>query len=609
MNSKSKYLIIALISFIILSALLTRFWRIDTRPVAHDESLFGYYAYMLSQGKGYKHTPMLHGPLLIEAEAIIFKLFGDSKWTMRLFPAICSLLLFPSLLLFRSWLGWSGILAASLLMLFSPTILFYSRFLRNDIVFLLLTCLSIGFIGLAFGKRKKKFIIPALLSLGLLPAIKENTVFIAFSLISFSILLFLMESKYFQKLLFLKEAAGKYCLKDTYSFCTKNLLYCFAGAIFSFGLLTIAYTIFFSENPETWQLVEETISYWWGQHIKQRLRGPYHYYWVLLLIYEMPLLLIIAFGLIKRIRNEKTLLKYALPVYIGTFLILYIINLSSSEGEFFTRLLTYKLPFLHMTSFTHLILAFSILYWGLFITINTMLEKEYFLSFCIFWAMSSILSYSYAGEKVPWLVLHLSLPLIILTAYFIKDTYEGILYKQNPKKKLILLSSFLAIFLVWNIKNSISSSITNDRYISEILVHNHTSKEAEELTEKILSNYIFSDVEERHNFLNIIGEVTWPMTWYFRKIPAVKWGKTENPERFRFVLKDLARGQEPDEGFIKIPLREHWQLSYIYPNYNWEGQAEALSWQYIKYFFNHKIPQNGPFNSKISIRYFQHISN
>jgi len=44
-----------------------------------------------------------------------------------------------------------------------------------------------------------------------------------------------------------------------------------------------------------------------------------------------------------------------------------------------------------------------------------------FVSFLIFWTISTLFIYSWAGEKMPWLVVHPVLPMIILTAKFVGD--------------------------------------------------------------------------------------------------------------------------------------------------------------------------------------------
>lgn len=49
-----------------------------------------------------------------------------------------------------------------------------------------------------------------------------------------------------------------------------------------------------------------------------------------------------------------------------------------------------------------------------------------FGKFCLAWAIGAILIYSYAGEKMPWLILHLALPLILTGSPVLARWFQGI---------------------------------------------------------------------------------------------------------------------------------------------------------------------------------------
>ena len=116
------------------SAVLTRFWNLGARVASHDESLHIYYSWLLSKGNGYTHNPMMHGPLLFELTAFFNALFGTNDFTSRIVPALFGIGIVVAIpLLLRPWLGRRGALAASLLLLISPYLLFFSRYNRHDI--------------------------------------------------------------------------------------------------------------------------------------------------------------------------------------------------------------------------------------------------------------------------------------------------------------------------------------------------------------------------------------------------------------------------------------------------------------------------------------------
>ncbi len=119
---------------LLLAAALTRFWDLGTRALHHDESLHTYYSWLLYTGSGYTHDPLMHGPFLFHANALMYFLFGDNDATSRFVPALFGVALvgLPWLLRGPNFLGRWGALFTSALFLVSPSYLYYSRYIRHD---------------------------------------------------------------------------------------------------------------------------------------------------------------------------------------------------------------------------------------------------------------------------------------------------------------------------------------------------------------------------------------------------------------------------------------------------------------------------------------------
>ena len=124
----------ALYVVLAVAAAAMRFWDLGVRAFHHDESLHAFYSWNLYAGEGFIHNPMMHGPFQMEATAGLFFLFGDDDYTARLLYAIAGTALVLMPLLFRSRLGNWGALFTSMLLAFSPAMLYFSRFARNDIL-------------------------------------------------------------------------------------------------------------------------------------------------------------------------------------------------------------------------------------------------------------------------------------------------------------------------------------------------------------------------------------------------------------------------------------------------------------------------------------------
>jgi predicted membrane-bound mannosyltransferase/sugar lactone lactonase YvrE len=135
-------------------ALLTRLWGVGDRVVSHDESLHTQYSYQYYNGQGYQHSPLMHGPTLFHATAFSYWLLGDNDTSSRIPVAIVGTLLVVLPYLLRGWIGRIGAIIASFLLLISPYITYYSRYIRHDIY--IIASAALVFIAVQYYLRKRR---------------------------------------------------------------------------------------------------------------------------------------------------------------------------------------------------------------------------------------------------------------------------------------------------------------------------------------------------------------------------------------------------------------------------------------------------------------------
>lgn len=114
-------------------AVVSRFYDLGARAMSHDESLHAVYSLDLFRQGSYQHNPMMHGPLLFHINAFFYSLFGVTDATTRVFPALSGIGVVMMTWFFRRWIGRTGALLAGFFLLISPSLLFHSRYIRNDI--------------------------------------------------------------------------------------------------------------------------------------------------------------------------------------------------------------------------------------------------------------------------------------------------------------------------------------------------------------------------------------------------------------------------------------------------------------------------------------------
>jgi uncharacterized protein (TIGR03663 family) len=123
---------IVIFAAVILLAIITRFYDLGSRVMSHDESLHTYFSWLLYRGQGYEHSPMMHGPLQFHMVALTYFLFGASDFTSRIPAALFSIAIVGMVWYWRRYLGKWGALIAGVLMVISPYMLYYGRYVRNE---------------------------------------------------------------------------------------------------------------------------------------------------------------------------------------------------------------------------------------------------------------------------------------------------------------------------------------------------------------------------------------------------------------------------------------------------------------------------------------------
>lgn len=160
---------------LIVLAILTRFIGLEHRVMSHDENTHVYFSWLLEQGRGYSHDPLSHGPLQFHLVALSYFLFGDNDATARFPAALFGVIAVGMAWVFRRWLGRTGAIVAAVLMLISPYMLFYSRYVRNEALVVPLVMATVWAMIRYVETRESKWLYVLAVSLSLHFATKETS--------------------------------------------------------------------------------------------------------------------------------------------------------------------------------------------------------------------------------------------------------------------------------------------------------------------------------------------------------------------------------------------------------------------------------------------------
>lgn len=155
-------------------ALLVRIAFLGERVAHWDEGRVGYDILRYVATGAWEYRPIVHGPFLPQVNRFVFALFGASDFTARLVVALVGGLFPLVALLFRERFRDSEVLALALLLATNPFLLYYSRFMRNDLLLAAFMLTALGFFVRVADTHDPRYLYAGVAFLALGFTTKEN---------------------------------------------------------------------------------------------------------------------------------------------------------------------------------------------------------------------------------------------------------------------------------------------------------------------------------------------------------------------------------------------------------------------------------------------------
>lgn len=510
----------AVIFFLSLAAILTRLIGLGDRVMSHDESLHVYYSWLLSTGKGFVHTPMMHGPFLFESTAFMNLWFGANDFASRLVPAILGIfiaIVIPQLL--KPWIGRIGALVGTGLFLISPYMLYYSRYIRHDTLVIAWMLLAVFAIFGYLFQRKEQYLVLFVVALALMFATMEIT-FIYLAIFASFLLV---------RMVWINGLRWK-DLKTTAEFDLLVLMVTL-GAFFSSAIALPILNPIFTQLTGT-SFVDPAVL---GTQGTEWVTGPAGVrLWLLLGLFA---LIGTTMGVVWGKRRWLNLAGLFLAINILLFTTFFTNPSGIASG--FVGSLGYWISQQGVARggqpWYYFLIVFPIyeylpLIGGIFAAIFYVVRRKQlpdlarvFIPFILWWAVSIWIALSLAGEKMPWLSTHLTVPFLLLTAWWVGQILESnwSLSSTRPNWGLWFRRIGLAgmsILVLLTVRTSILVNYVHYDYSTEYIDYAHGAPGVKWLLNDLqsIANHTGAGKDLKIAFDD---EVSWPMLWYLKDYP------------------------------------------------------------------------------------------
>ena len=595
---------------VILLGAVLRFWGLGDKPLHHDESLHAYYSLQLlnnmahwawcinppPQGYScYVYTPLLHGPFQFHFIALVYKISqllgapdnGVNTTTVRILAATLGTAIVALPFYLRDYLGNIGAWLACFLLAISPSMVYFSRFAREDIYMAFFTLLMVVSVARYVHTHKLRWLVIAAAGFSFSYATKEATFLSILVFGSFlgALIAWELGLKVSLRSRFNQESAILPWLPKSFAPVAVLVYFAIAGVAAKFLFAWVkAVSIYITEpnnmnaaNDFVQRLKDITVSL---VPVIGILLGAF----VLLLLYreiksKVPVTKRSRFA--QKVDPERqplldTILTmpwthwfFALLCAWVIFLLLFSVmltNLPRGIGDGIWQGLYYWLqqqqvargnqPWYYYLMLIPLYEQIGVVF-GLVGIIRSIVQPTRFRLFLVYWFVGNFVLYSWAAEKMPWLMIHITMPMLILAAIglepavvtcfdFVKNLFARYSspktavslntnnsYAQEypitrPKTNIFATSmSFLGVIMALLLLLPTVHNMYEVAYVHpadgphEMMVYVQTTTDVNTVMSKVnaLDQKMFGGNHQMQ--IGLTGDATWPYAWYLRDYPNV----------------------------------------------------------------------------------------
>ena len=307
------------------------------------------------------------------------------------------------------------------------------------------------------------------------------------------------------------------------------------GLALALAACMILFTDLLRRAEDPLLIFRHTFDYWLEQHKEQRIRGPFHYYVPILAMYHLEVMLVCLAGWAAALMRMGR--RVGLPVAgLGAVLVglacVPALHGSMIPLEFLDRRL-------HMVTPWHLPLA-ALWGWGVVTAWVLLARGDRLRAFLMVWTFLSLGIYGYAGEKTPWLSIHMAVPMILWAALEL-----GTLAAHGGRARAVAIA--LATFMVvWGMFNGVRAAFLNGTNPAERMIYNTTAQVFHEAAMFAADAHRAAAPYDVPVLVAYEGAPAWPLAWYLRSTPHAAEYNTDRPPDIIFTDQRTRTGRQRD---------------------------------------------------------------
>lgn len=527
----------------LIVGIVIRVVGLDHRPLHHDESIhamFSWYWLDHPSTGAYRYDPTYHGPFLYWNVRNLFDMFGVGVAQGRLFPLIFGIGVLALPLALARRMGRAGLGLAVSALAVSPLMVYHSRFLAHDMP-TIFCCLAsvIGAIGVDDACRQGRY--SSAIKWGACVGVALG---VLFSIKAIAHMWVVLAGSY----LLFAWVAGQASVGAMGSLGRSReerralMLASFVGIAIWFVVYAFFQTSVFRFPAALWDGIGgKVVQYWWSQHSAERLRGPAIFHARSLLVHELPIavaLTIASAAPFGRYRWGRVALMIACVVVLG------MVAWPWNVAPIMVGPLTGVAAFFKIARSCDLALYLACALFGLVGTVLWWSEDERFGGFLNYWTWAAMAMFTFVGEKVPWLTVHVLVPATLFSAWWVGRWVTRVDFTRWRSARWVTILALVCVLyqgrLTWFVNH------VKDGAREDLLSQVHNSTRPREVVDWMRRVSVEIGESPETMRVALIGEPTWAHYFYLtqHRFRAVKFALADVTGDERFIITDRANEAE-----------------------------------------------------------------
>jgi uncharacterized protein (TIGR03663 family) len=650
---RERFLAWAPYGVLVLLGAILRFWNLGDKPLHHDESLHAYFSLGLlhnlqhwswclgwnSPPAGYScytYDPLLHGPFQFHAIALVYQISqwlgapdnGVNTVTVRIPAALLGTLILFLPYFLKDYLGKFGTWLATFFLAISPSMVYFSRFAREDIYMACFTMLMVVATGRYMRERRMRWILLAAAGFALSYATSEAT-FLTIAVFGS-----------FLGALIVWEIGAKFSLPEPVGAPEKLRRFfprSFGGlaVLLYFIVLGVVAKFFFAtlDNLSTYINSNTSLANQDLANLEATTLKIIPWLGIVLGIYVFSILAREVYGklplpgrrgLARFVDRRQPVLDtiltmswthwfFALILGWGIFLLLFTVvftNIGGGIGDGIWKGLYYWLeqqnvdrggqPWYYYLMLIPLYEQVGVVFAVVGI-VRSVLRPNRFRLFLVYWFLGNFFLYSWAGEKMPWLMILITMPMMLLAAvglepsvlacyhfarerFFNRATQPAVESEEKQVEaakaprtypRISPARAGLGVFGVVMALLLLAPTLHNMYEVTyvhpadgpyEMMVYVQTTNDVKTVMDRI-DEVNQKDFGGNHQMrIGVTNDATWPFAWYLRDYPNLCFGYPDScPDWKNSVPIVISGGDDPYGDITSFAPANG---NYLYHEYN-----------------------------------------